>query len=60
MPKALTWVGLAISALLVLLFGLDLATGTPFKGASTLFDITVIVCCLVLAYMSWNTLRELR
>lgn len=58
MPKALTWIGLVIAALLLLIFGLDLAMSVPFKGASTLFDITVIICCLVLAYLSWNTLRE--
>ena len=60
MPKALTWIGLVIAALLLLIFGLDLAMNVPFKGASAAFDITVIICALMLAYLSWNTLRELR
>ena len=60
MPKALTWIGLVIAALLLLFFGMDLATQWPFKTASALFDVTVIVCCLLLAYMSWNTLRDQR
>lgn len=60
MPKALTWIGLVIAALLLLIFGMDLAMAVPFKGASTLFDITIIICALIMGYLSWNTLRELR
>ena len=64
MPRALCFVGMAVSVLLLLLFGLDLATsmmldtGFPFAGASKLMDIGFIVCSLVLGYLSWMTLRE--
>ncbi len=64
MPKALCYSGLVIAALLLLLFGLDLATammlgsGFPFRGVNKTMDIGFIVCSAVLGYLSWTTLRE--
>ena len=58
MPKALSLTGLVISALLLLVFGLDLATGIPFKGANSTMSIGFIVFSAILAYLSWSTLRE--
>jgi hypothetical protein len=60
MPKALTIGGMVVSAVLLLLFGMDLAVGIPFQGISKLMDIGVVICALMLGYMSWTTLRELR
>jgi hypothetical protein len=58
MPKALAIVGLAVSVLLFVVFGLDYVTKFPFQKASPAMDIGFIICSAVLAYMSWNTLRE--
>ena len=58
MTKFLCIIGLAISGLLLLFFGLDLATGTPFGGASKMMDIGFVVCSGILGYLSWTTFRE--
>ena len=58
MPKALCYVGIGVAGLLLLFFGLDLAIGFPFHGASMVMDIGFVVCSLVLGYLSWTTLRE--
>jgi hypothetical protein len=58
MPKALCIVGMAVAALLVLLFGLDLGLGVPFGGASMLMSIGFIICAVILGYLSWSTFRE--
>lgn len=60
MPKALTIGGMVVSAVLLLLFGLDLAAQIPFKRVSPVMDIGVVICALMLGYMSWTTFRELR
>jgi threonine/homoserine/homoserine lactone efflux protein len=60
MPKAMTYIGLGVAAMMIVAFGLDAAIGVPFRQASIVFDVGMIVCSLVLAYMSWSTLRELR
>jgi len=58
MEKGLTILGMVI-AILLLLFALDLVLGLPFKRASTLMDVAFVACSIVLAYLSWSTLREL-
>ncbi len=58
MPKALCILGMAIAALLVILFGMDLAIGVPFRGLSTVTDIVFIVFSAVLGYLSWATYAE--
>ena len=58
MPKALSFVGIVVSALLLLVFGLDLAVGIPFKGANWWMSISFIVFSAILGYLSWSTLRE--
>ncbi len=58
MSKALCILGIAISALVLIVFGLDLAMGTPFNGASKVMDIGFVICSAVLGYLSWTTLRE--
>jgi hypothetical protein len=60
MPKALTISGITIAALLLILFGLDLAIGMPFNKASKVMDISFLICALILGYMSWSTFRELK
>ena len=58
MPKALCISGMVVAALLLLFFGLDLAIGFPFGGASTMMDIGLVVCSAILGYLSWATYRE--
>jgi hypothetical protein len=58
MPKALTVSGMVIAALLVLMFGLDLAIAIPFDRASKAMDISLLICAALLGYMSWSTFRE--
>jgi hypothetical protein len=58
MPKALCLVGTVVAALLLLVFGLDLALKFPFYRVSLTMDIGVLLCSLALGYMSWSTLKE--
>lgn len=58
MPKALCILGIAISALVLIVFSLDLVLGMPFNGVNKIMDIGFIVCSGILAYLSWTTLRE--
>ena len=59
MPRVLTIAGMAIAALLFLMFGLDLALKLPFGRASFAMDLAFLNCAAILGYMSWNTYREL-
>ncbi|MGE0606249.1 MAG: hypothetical protein AB7O62_03910 [Pirellulales bacterium] len=58
MPKVLTIIGMAVAAILLLVFTLDLALAIPFKRASMPMDIGFIICSLALAYLGWATYRE--
>ena len=65
MPKALSITGLAISAILLILFLWDFVTPmlgltwmAPFKRASWLMDISFILCSAGLGYLSWTTWKE--
>jgi hypothetical protein len=64
MSKALCYTGLVVAGVLLLVFGLDLATtfildeGFPFGGVSLVMDLGFTLAAIVLAYLSWATLRE--
>lgn len=58
MPKALCIFGTVIAAVLLLVFGLDLATGFPFGTADKWMDIVFLISAAILGYLSWMTLRE--
>ena len=58
MPKALCYSGMAIAAVILIFFLLDLATGIPFKKANWLMDLMFVICAGGLGYLSWATLRE--
>jgi hypothetical protein len=60
MPKALTIAGMAISIILLLMFGLDMAIGVPFGCPSMMMSATFFVFAGILAYLSWSTFRELK
>lgn len=58
MPKALSIFTLVVAVLLLVLFGLDLAAGTPFGGIGTFTDIAFLIVALILGYLGWTTWRE--
>ena len=58
MPKALCIFGMAASAVLLIVFGLDLAMGMPFKGVDKMMDIGFVIVSGILGYLSWTTFRE--
>lgn len=58
MPKILSIFGMAIAVLLLVIFGMDLATGFPFDGQSSMMDVGFLICAAALAYLSWNSFRE--
>jgi len=58
MPKALCILAMAVAVLLLLVFGLDMALGIPFKGQSKAMDIGFIVASVMLGYLGWSALRE--
>ena len=58
MQKALCMVGMAVAIILVILFLLDLISGIPFRQASFLMDILMLVCAAGLGYVSWATFQE--
>jgi hypothetical protein len=62
MPKVLTISGLAVAAIVLVVFALDLIVGWPFdksRPGGTMMDLGFIVASLMLAYMSWSAFREL-
>lgn len=58
MPKALCMSGLVVAGLVIILFAVDLAVGIPFRRASMMMDIALLVCAALLGLISWLTLRE--
>jgi hypothetical protein len=62
MPKVLTITGLAVAAIVLVVFALDLIVGWPFdksRPGGMMMDLGFIVASLMLAYMSWSAFREL-
>lgn len=59
MPKALTIATMAISIILLLVFGLDLAIKIPFGRAYPLVSGSFLIFSGILAYLSWSVYREL-
>ncbi len=58
--KILCWVGLVLSAGLAAAFLADLFIQKPFGGMSAFLDVIAVLACGTTAYLSWDTLRELR
>ncbi len=59
MPKALCYSGMAIAAVTLVLFALDLALKIPFGRENLVMDVVFVVASGVLAYLSWSSLRDL-
>ena len=60
MAKALSVFGMAVSLLLLLVFGLDLAIGFPFNGYNSIMSIGFAVVSALLVYLSWSAFRDSR
>ena len=58
MPKALSIMGMLVGALILLIFGLDLALHMPFGGASGAMDIGLIIGGAILLYLGFAAYRE--
>jgi hypothetical protein len=63
--KGLCIAALSIAVIVFALFSADLILGllgmyqlAPFKFANMIIDIVFVVCSIILALMSWFTLRE--
>jgi hypothetical protein len=60
MPKALCLAGMVVAILIAVLFAVDLAAAVPFRRASVVMDVSLIVAALLLGLASWMTFREQR
>ena len=60
MSKVLCLFALVVSAILFLIFFLDIALGIPFKRISMVLDIAFIVCSAGIGAFSYLTFREQR
>lgn len=60
MLKALSLFGLVVAIALLIVFGLDLATGMLFYKVSMFMDVAFVICSAALGYLSWTTFREQR
>lgn len=60
MGKGLTIVGMVVAGLIGLVFAVDLAAGIPFDGAKPIMNIGAIIASAILAYLSWDAMRDAR
>jgi hypothetical protein len=61
MPKALCLSGMVVAILIAILFLFDLAAPSsmaPFRKASILMDVSLLICAVLLGLISWTTFRE--
>jgi hypothetical protein len=60
MEKWMCWSALGASGVVLVLFLLDVILGFPFGGISKTVDVLAIIACAMVAYVSWDALRDLR
>jgi hypothetical protein len=60
MEKWMCLATIGVSGLLLLVFALDLALKFPFGGLSPLVDILSIIAGGLVAYLGWESFREVR
>ncbi|MGA2254457.1 MAG: hypothetical protein ABSG53_07345 [Thermoguttaceae bacterium] len=60
MPKAFCIAGAVVAILLLLVFGIDLGIGFPFDRQNWLIDVGMVLCSVMLGYISWATFRTLK
>lgn len=60
MSKVLSFSGLIVSGLIVILFVADLAAAFPFQRDSVAADVGFILSGLIVAYLSWSIMDRAR
>jgi hypothetical protein len=60
MEKWFCWGSLGIAAALLPFFILDMFLSIPFGGAGWMIDSFGAASCGVVAYLAWDSMRELR
>jgi len=61
MEKILCFGSLGIAILMLLVFLLDLLTGTPFGGGPfTTVDVLGLLASAIVAYLAWNASKDLK
>ena len=58
MGRAMAIAGMVVGAVIGLLFAIDLAAQFPFGRRVPLMDIGFFLCGAILAYLSWNAMRD--
>jgi hypothetical protein len=58
--KVLSFSGLIVSGLIVILFVADLAAAFPFQRKSVAADVGFILSGLIVAYLSWSIMERVR
>ncbi|MDO4550697.1 MAG: hypothetical protein Q4C96_05545 [Planctomycetia bacterium] len=58
MAKSLCMFGLALAAIILLVFLVDISLGFPFSRYSILMNVIFMAVSLVLAWLSWKTFKE--
>jgi hypothetical protein len=60
MEKWLCWGSIGASALVLILFGLDLFLGIPFGRWKAYVDVLALIAAAIVLYLSWDALRDQR
>lgn len=58
MAKVMTFGGMAVAGLTLLVFTLDLLVKIPFNRENFLIDVGFIISAGILGYLSWNAFRD--
>lgn len=58
MGKAMAIAGMVIGSVVSLTFVLDMALGIPFGGRVMIMDVGFFLSGAILAYLSWDALRD--
>jgi hypothetical protein len=60
MEKWMCWGAIGVAGFFALLFLLDVLAKFPFGGLTKAVDIVGIIACLIVAYLGWDALQDLR
>jgi len=61
MEKVLCFGSLGIAILMLLIFLMDLVTGSPFGGGPfVIVDVLGFLASAIVAYLAWNASRDLK
>jgi hypothetical protein len=61
MEKAMCYGAMGVAALMALLFVLDVVAEFPFGGGPFItFDIIGLICAVIIGYLGFNSLKDLK